>query len=76
MLILTRKVGEKIRIGDSIEIAVLEIKGRQVRIGIKAPAGLPVHREEVFQKIQEQNVQAAKTATGKDLDELSTELYR
>ncbi len=69
MLILTRKVGEKIRIGEEIEISVLEIKGRQARIGIKAPSGLPVHREEVFKKIQEQNLKAARgTGTEIDLD--------
>ncbi len=72
MLILTRKVGEKIRIGDEIEISVLEIKGRQARIGIKAPSGLPVHREEVFHKIQEQNLRAAKGAAVEiDLDRIS-----
>ncbi len=61
MLILTRKVGQRIRIGDDIEIAVLEVNGRQVRIGIKAPTGLPVHREEVYQRIQEENLKAAQS---------------
>ncbi len=68
MLILTRKVGEKIRIGDDIEISLLDIKGRQARIGINAPRGLSVHREEVFQRIKEENLMAAKTAL--DLDKL------
>ena len=51
MLTLTRKVGQKIRIGDHIEIVVREIRGRQVRLGISAPAGLPVYREELYQQI-------------------------
>lgn len=51
MLTLTRKVGQKIRIGDNIEIVVREIRGRQVRLGISAPQGLPVYREELYQQI-------------------------
>jgi len=51
MLTLTRKAGQKIRIGDDIEIVVREIRGRQVRIGITAPNGLPVYREELYQQI-------------------------
>ncbi len=59
MLILTRKVGEKITIGDDIEITVVEIKGKQVRLGINAPSELPVHREEVYRRILEENLKAA-----------------
>ncbi len=51
MLTLTRKVGQKIRIGDEIEIVVREIRGRQVRLGISAPAELPVYREELYLQI-------------------------
>ncbi len=51
MLTLTRKAGQKIRIGDDIEIVVREIRGRQVRIGITAPNGTPVYREELYQQI-------------------------
>jgi len=51
MLTLTRKVGQKIRIGDDIEIVVREIRGRQVRLGISAPQGLAVYREELYQQI-------------------------
>ncbi len=60
MLILTRKIGESITIGDKIKVYVMEIKGRQVRLGIEAPADTKVHREEVFQKILEENRLAAK----------------
>ncbi len=71
MLILTRKVGESITIGDgSISVSVMEIKGRQVRLGIDAPADLPIHRQEIFQKIKEANEQALSAEAG-DLDALS-----
>ena len=59
MLILTRKAGQSIRIGDDVEISIIEIKGKQTRIGIKAPAGLSIHREEVFQRIKRENIEAA-----------------
>ena len=52
MLVLSRKVGERIRINDDITIELLEINGRQCRFGIVAPRNVPVHREEVFQLIQ------------------------
>lgn len=52
MLILTRRVGEILKIGDEIDIQVLSLHGNQVRIGIKAPKGIPVHREEIYRKIQ------------------------
>jgi len=51
MLILTRRVGETIRIGDDIEVVVLGVKGNQVRIGVKAPTDVDVHREEIYQRI-------------------------
>lgn len=54
MLILTRRNGETIRIGDDIEITVLNVTGNQVRIGIEAPHEIPVHREEVYQRIAEE----------------------
>lgn len=60
MLILTRKVGETIRIGDDIAISVIDIRGSQVRLGIEAPRDITVHREEVYEQIQEQNLEAAK----------------
>ncbi|WP_339473972.1 carbon storage regulator CsrA [Pseudomonas sp. RL_5y_Pfl2_69] len=54
MLILTRRVGETIRINDDISIQVLGICGQQVRLGITAPADVGVHREEVYERIQAQ----------------------
>ena len=55
MLVLTRKVGEGIAIGDDIRIIVMQVKGKQVRIGIKADPKMPVHREEIYTRIQEEN---------------------
>ncbi|HDR1308267.1 TPA: carbon storage regulator CsrA [Pasteurella multocida] len=51
MLILTRKVGESLLIGDDISITILNIRGNQVKIGIKAPKDVSVHREEIYQRI-------------------------
>ena len=61
MLVLTRKLGESIAIDDNIKIVVVQIKGKQVRLGIKAPKETKIHREEVYQAIQEQNEEAAQT---------------
>jgi carbon storage regulator len=63
MLILTRKSGEKITIGDDVVVRVLEIKGTQIKLGIDAPAGIPVHRGEVYDRIQEENLLAAGVQT-------------
>ena len=60
MLILTRKSGESITIGDDVKIQVIEIKGKQVRIGIEAPRNYVIHREEVYIRIQEENKRAAE----------------
>ena len=60
MLVLTRKHGESIRVGDGIVFTILEISGGQIKVGIEAPAQLPVHREEVYRRIQEENRAAAQ----------------
>jgi len=59
MLILARKTGEAIAVGDAIKIRVLEIKGGQVKIGIEAPEAIAVHREEIYLRILEENQKAA-----------------
>lgn len=59
MLVLTRKAGESIVIGSQIRITVLEMQGRQIRLGIEAPSEIPVHRGEVYERIKEENEQAA-----------------
>lgn len=61
MLILTRRLGESITIGDNIKVSVLGIHGRQVRLGIEAPPEVIVHREEIYVKIQAENRKAAKS---------------
>ena len=61
MLILTRRVGETLMIGDSVTVTVLGVKGNQVRIGITAPKDVAVHREEIFQRVDK-----ADKATHKD----------
>lgn len=64
MLILTRKLGESITIGDSIKVSVLGIRGRQVRLGIEAPDNVVVHREEIYVKIQNENRKALSGIKG------------
>ena len=54
MLILTRRVGETLMIGDEVNVTVLGVKGNQVRIGVNAPRDVSVHREEIYQRIQEE----------------------
>lgn len=66
MLVLTRRRGEAIVVGDDVKIVVLEVNGDQVRLGVEAPRAVTVHREEVYQEILAQNERAAmskKTAT-------------
>lgn len=59
MLVLTRRVGQSIVIGDDVVVTVLEVRGDQVRIGVEAPRDVSVHRQEVFDELQEANRAAA-----------------
>jgi carbon storage regulator len=55
MLILTRRVGETLMIGDNVSVTVLRVKGNQVRLGVNAPRDVSVHREEIFEKIRHES---------------------
>ena len=67
MLVLTRKLGESIKINDDIKVTIVQIKGKQVRVGIDAPKSTKIHREEVYMAIQKQNQQAASSASPVEL---------
>lgn len=60
MLVLTRKVHQSIVIGDDIEVVVLEVRGEQVRLGIRAPRNVTVHRKEIYEQIHQENVEASE----------------
>jgi carbon storage regulator len=64
MLILTRRVGETVMIGDDVAVTVLGVKGNQVRVGIKAPKDTPVHREEIFERIRRENEELPSVVNG------------
>lgn len=77
MLVLTRRLNQSIKIGDDIEITVIEVRGDQVRLGVAAPRDVTVHRKEIYLQIQQENRASALTgaeATGLDAvsDALST----
>jgi len=69
MLILTRKPNESVMIGNDVEVVVLEVKGDQVKIGIRAPREISVYRKEIYENIQRENIEASKVDT-KALDKL------
>lgn len=75
MLVLTRKLGESIAIDDHIKIVVVQIKGKQVRLGIEAPKETKIHREEVYLAIQDQN-KVASTTTSDDTKKVAKLLKR
>ena len=71
MLILTRKLNESIRIGNEIKLTILDVKGKQIKVGVDAPPNVTVHREEVYQMIRKQNILAAECvdSIGKSLSQ-------
>lgn len=64
MLILTRRVGETLMIGDDVTVTVLGVKGNQVRIGVNAPKDVSVHREEIYERIRKEQQQQAAADEG------------
>ena len=62
MLIITRRAGEKIRVGDDVRIEVMEVTGSSVRVGIAAPKSIPVYREEIWAAVTAENTAAAQAA--------------
>ena len=65
MLILTRRIGETLNISDNIQVTVLGVKGNQVRIGVTAPKDVPVHREEIYERIKKEKKEADRIANAK-----------
>lgn len=64
MLILTRRVGESLVIGDDVVVTILGVKGNQVRVGVNAPVNVAVHREEIYERIQQENESQGKMRQG------------
>jgi carbon storage regulator len=62
MLILTRRVGETVMIGNEVTVTVLGVKGNQVRIGVNAPKDVPVHREEIYERIKREEDQESRSS--------------
>ena len=69
MLILTRRTGEKIRIGDEVTVTVLDVNGNQVRIGFDAPKSVSVHRQEIYERIEEEKRGGKRPGEGAKADE-------
>jgi len=71
MLVLSRKPNESIMIGDEVEVKIVEVKGDYVKLGITASKTIPVHRKEIYEAIQRENIKATKTQV-KDLSQLDS----
>jgi carbon storage regulator len=76
MLILTRRTGETVMIGNDVTLTVLGVKGNQVRIGINAPKSVPVHREEIYERIKRELQGDVNGNVQDDVDKKTTEFAR
>ncbi len=76
MLVLTRRLNQSIKIGDDIEITVVEVRGDQVRLGVAAPRDVTVHRKEIYLQIQQENRAASAAPSVSSLDELGDAITR
>jgi carbon storage regulator len=75
MLILTRRVGETVMIGNEVTVTVLGVKGNQVRVGVNAPKDVAVHREEIYERIKrEENQDRSTSPTAKVVDDIDDDL--
>ncbi len=72
MLILTRRVGETLMVGDEVTVTVLGVKGNQVRIGVNAPRDIAVHREEIYDRIKREQAEAGQDATAEEAGQDAT----
>jgi len=72
VLIFTRRIGEEIRIGDNIRVRIIDIKGKQVRLGIEAPPEVIIHREEIYLRINEKNAKTSEA--GNEEEKLSGDI--
>ncbi len=71
MLVLTRRIGQSIKINEDVKITVIDVKGKNIRLGIEAPKETKIYREEVFLRIKEENRSAARPATEIDMGKIS-----
>lgn len=76
MLVLTRRLNQSIKIGDDVEITVIEVRGDQVRLGVTAPRDISVHRKEIYLQIQQENRAAAAQNEPADVDALNDALKK
>lgn len=75
MLVLTRKLGESIRIGDNITVKIIDLDGRHVKLGIEAPKNIAVNREEIYERIQREN-RAASISKDQGLENIASALRK
>lgn len=71
MLVLTRKVGEKILVGDDVVVSVVEVNRGSVRLGVEAPKSVSILRFEVYERIQEENLEASRAASATDIQQMA-----